>query len=117
MFYIFLLKLFHWALPELYKDIMGNIYKQREVEDWRIRNQHNFTTLNICMCETTPKADSAGDMRLIDFNARINAFIVAFDEIPVSVSINEAVEISKKYATNEDASFVNGILSTVAKSL
>lgn len=39
------------------------------------------------------------------------------DSIPVSVSINEAVEIIKKYATREDASFVNGILSTVAKAL
>ncbi len=39
-----------------------------------------------------------------------------FDEIPVSVSINEAVELAKKYATKEDASFVNGILSTVAKA-
>ena len=37
------------------------------------------------------------------------------DSIPVSVSINEAVEIAKKYATKEDASFINGILSTVAK--
>ena len=39
-----------------------------------------------------------------------------YDEIPVSVSINEAVELAKKYATKEDASFVNGILSTVAKA-
>ncbi len=38
-----------------------------------------------------------------------------FDEIPVSVSINEAVELAKKYATKEDAAFINGILSTVAK--
>lgn len=37
------------------------------------------------------------------------------DSIPVSVSINEAVEIMKKYATKEDSSFVNGILSSVAK--
>lgn len=37
------------------------------------------------------------------------------EEIPVSVSINEAVEIAKKYATDEDASFVNGILGSVAK--
>ena len=36
-------------------------------------------------------------------------------EIPVSVSINEAVELCKKYATKEDASFVNGILATVSK--
>ena len=37
------------------------------------------------------------------------------DDIPVSVSINEAVELCKKYATSDDASFVNGILSSVAK--
>ncbi len=42
--------------------------------------------------------------------------ICYYDEIPVSVSINEAVELAKKYATKEDASFINGILSTVAKS-
>ena len=39
------------------------------------------------------------------------------NEIPVSVSINEAVELCKKYATENDASFVNGILSTVSKAL
>ena len=37
------------------------------------------------------------------------------ESIPVSVSINVAVELAKKYATKEDASFINGILSTVAK--
>lgn len=37
------------------------------------------------------------------------------EDIPVSVSINEAVELAKKYATKEDASFVNGILATVSK--
>lgn len=40
-----------------------------------------------------------------------------FEDIPVSVSINEAVELCKKFATKEDASFVNGILSTVAKQV
>ncbi len=37
------------------------------------------------------------------------------DSIPTSVSINEAVELSKKYSTKEDASFINGLLSSVAK--
>ncbi|MFQ9872178.1 MAG: transcription antitermination protein NusB [Oscillospiraceae bacterium] len=35
-------------------------------------------------------------------------------EIPVSVTINEAVEIAKKYATQEDAGFINGILGAIA---
>ena len=34
-------------------------------------------------------------------------------EIPTAVSINEAVEILKKYATVQDAKYANGILSTV----
>lgn len=37
------------------------------------------------------------------------------DSVPVSVSINEAVEIAKKYSTKEDSVFINGILSSVAK--
>ena len=39
------------------------------------------------------------------------------EEIPNSVSINEAVELCKKYATKEDSAFLNGILSTVVKKL
>lgn len=35
-------------------------------------------------------------------------------EIPISVSINEAVELAKKYGGEEDASFVNGLLGSVA---
>jgi N utilization substance protein B len=38
-----------------------------------------------------------------------------FSDIPNSVSINEAVEIIKKYATTQDASFANGILGSVVK--
>ena len=48
---------------------------------------------------------------------RLAIFEIKFmDGIPVAVSIYEAVELCKKYATADDASFVNGILSTVAKN-
>lgn len=39
------------------------------------------------------------------------------EDIPVSVSINEAVELAKKYGGKEDAPFVNGVLGAVAKEL
>lgn len=39
------------------------------------------------------------------------------DEVPVSVSINEAVELAKKYSVEDDSSFVNGVLGSIAKSL
>ena len=37
--------------------------------------------------------------------------------VPVSVSINEAVSMTKKFAADKDGSFVNGVLGAVAKSL
>lgn len=39
------------------------------------------------------------------------------EDIPVSVSINEAVELSKKYAAEDDTAFINGVLGAVAKAL
>lgn len=33
------------------------------------------------------------------------------EDIPAKVSINEAVELAKKYGTDESASFVNGVLA------
>ena len=36
-------------------------------------------------------------------------------DIPGSVSINEAVELAKKYGSAEDAPFVNGVLASVMK--
>lgn len=39
------------------------------------------------------------------------------DDIPVSVSINEAVELSKKFSTQEDTAFINGVLGAAAKEL
>ena len=39
------------------------------------------------------------------------------DDIPVSVSINEAVDLAKKYGGAEDAPFINGVLGSVAKDL
>lgn len=40
---------------------------------------------------------------------------IEYTDTPVSVAINEAVELAKKYATEKDASFVNGVLGSVAK--
>jgi len=39
------------------------------------------------------------------------------DDVPIGVSVNEAVELCKKYATEADASFLNGILGSIARSI
>lgn len=38
-------------------------------------------------------------------------------QVPISVAINEAVEITKKYATPDDASYINGVLGALAKDI
>ena len=37
------------------------------------------------------------------------------DDVPVGVSINEAVEICKIYGSEEDKSFINGVLGSIAR--
>ena len=39
------------------------------------------------------------------------------ENIPVSVVSNEAVELTKRFSGEEDASFVNGVLANIAKDL
>lgn len=37
------------------------------------------------------------------------------DDIPDSVAINEAIELAKKYSTDESGSFVNGVLGKIVR--
>ena len=56
-------------------------------------------------------------MSILDRNMlRIALYEMMFEpEIPLKVTINEAVEISKKYGTNESGKFVNGVLGKVVE--
>lgn len=38
-------------------------------------------------------------------------------DIPASVSINEAIEIAKRYGTKDSPSFVNGVLDKIARQV
>jgi N utilization substance protein B len=46
---------------------------------------------------------------------RIGIHELERDTVPVEVAINEAVELAKRYASDEAARLVNGILSRVAR--
>ncbi len=57
-------------------------------------------------------------MALVDRNImRIAVFETKFaaEPLPPAVAINEAVEISKKFGTNDSPAFVNGILDQIVK--
>ena len=42
--------------------------------------------------------------------------LLFMDDIPISVSINEAVELAKKYGNEKSSSFINGILGNFIRS-
>ncbi len=58
-----------------------------------------------------------GRMAAVDRNIlRFAVYELLFrGDIPEAVTINEAIEIAKKYSTLESASFINGILDRIAK--
>jgi transcription antitermination protein NusB len=56
-----------------------------------------------------------GRMSCVDRNIlRIAVFeMLRCQDIPAKVSINEAIEIGKKYGTEESGAFINGILDSI----
>lgn len=58
-------------------------------------------------------------MPILDRNIlRIAAFeIFHLEDIPISVSINEAVELAKLYGTPDSSKFINGVLGNIAKKI
>lgn len=48
---------------------------------------------------------------------RLSIYEICYrNDIPYSVSVNEAVELAKKYSNDDAGAFVNGILSKVSKA-
>jgi N utilization substance protein B len=58
-------------------------------------------------------------MAIVDRNIlRMAVFEILYcEDIPPSVSINEAIEIGKRYGTEESGAFINGVLDHIAKDL
>ena len=78
--------------------------------------------------ENIEAIDTAIDENLVRWSAkrisrvsraimRLAVCELMFTDVPVGVAINEAVEIAKKFASEEDASYVNGVLGSVAKKI
>jgi len=57
-------------------------------------------------------------MSVIDRNIlRLAVFEMHYqDDVPTRVAINEAIEIAKRFATDDSGSFINGILDTMART-
>lgn len=48
---------------------------------------------------------------------RVAIYDMKYDNIPVQVAVNEAVELSKKYGDDQSSKFVNGVLGQVVKQI
>lgn len=85
------------ALTELYLDEIDHTIEEN-LRGWSLRrlSKMTLTILRVAVCEMQ---------------------FMRADDVPVSVSINEAVELAKIYGNEKDASYVNGVLSTIAKKL
>lgn len=48
---------------------------------------------------------------------RLAVYEMKYASMPVAVSINEAVELTRKYSSESSCSFVNGVLGTISRKL
>lgn len=134
--------LFHLQLPvfeSIKSDLILDVSKKQlrsSLEDYKISTNSLFDdqtnlfvenlisgTLQNCEEVETIITDHLKNWKLSRLskvdktNLLISVYELRFNtSTPVSVVINEAIEISKKFGSAESASFINGILDSVAKS-
>lgn len=70
------------------------------------------------LVETNSKGWKISRISKIDLSImRLSIYEICFrDDIPYNVSVNEAVELAKKFSNEDAGSFVNGILSKVPET-
>lgn len=99
---------------DLFGDEIENITEEDSVY---INNKCNDIIAKIDEIDTAINESTTGwkttRMGKVDLSIiRLAVYEIKYEEdIPAKVSINEAVELAKKYGTDESASFVNGVLA------
>lgn len=90
---------------EYFLDIVQGVMEKKDEIDGLIQNHARGWSL-----DRMPKVDLA-IMRLAIYELKFR------QDIPWNVSINEAVELAKKYGGDQSKTFINGVLGKVAASL
>ncbi len=106
------------------KEILEASAEARDVEadDFALRlaegAEVHFAELDDLITQNARNWSTARISRVALAIMRLAIYEMQYEEnIPVSVSINEAVELAKKYGGDEDASFINGVLGGIARSV
>ena len=90
-------------VDEMTADIVGGIDDNVEAIDARISNHAVGWTLT--------------RMPVIDLSRMATFELVYRRAVPTGVIINEAVELAKRFSTDESPRFVNGVLSAIAREV
>lgn len=88
----------------IYQEFKGVAENLEEIDSYIIKNLKNWTIDRI-------EKEVLAITRLAIYE------IIFDDDIPIKISINEAVELCKQYTDDKGRKFANGILSSVAKEL
>jgi len=104
-------KLFHFKL-------FSNISDKKFSDDLANYSLINFTSNNQLINKYTANWDleRLAKVDLVIINLALTE-LKNFKEIPVKVSLNEFIEISKDYSTEKSSFFINGILDKIVKDL
>ena len=104
---------FQQLLPE-YKDVADMEYARRLFKS-AVVNAEEYRAL---MGDSSKNWDMSrlAFMDVVIMQVAL-AELINFDDIPLSVTLNEYVEIAKCYSTAKSGSFVNGLLDSIAKKL
>ncbi|EKE03208.1 MAG: transcription antitermination protein NusB [uncultured bacterium] len=97
-----------------------SLANQEEVKEYTVRLIKTFIENKKEVDEQISKCAKGWNIdRLIRIDRDILRIAIVellyFTDIPLSVSIDEAVELAKKYSTEESSSFINGILRQVVE--
>ncbi len=76
---------------------------------------NNVTEIDAIISANSSNWSSARMSKAALAALRLAVYELKYTDIAPAIAINEAVELTKKYDMPEAASFVNGILGTVAK--
>ena len=104
-------KLFHFKL-------FTNVSDQKYSDDLANYSLRNFESNNKIISEyiTNWDLERLAKIDLVIINLAITELKI-FKEIPIKVSLNEYIEISKDYSTEKSSFFINGILDKIVKDL
>ncbi|MFL2643414.1 MAG: transcription antitermination factor NusB [Flavobacteriaceae bacterium] len=101
-----------YLLPKLYKDSKDKLFAKKLLK----MTLENYSKYNKEISKKTKNWDSERIAKLdyIMLNMAV-CELVEFKTIPIKVTLNEYIEISKEYSTPKSNIFINGVLDSIVK--